>query len=338
MSENDNELKQALAENGEFDPDRAATIKKQTVADFDAKLRKVERIMWIYLSVCVCVAVSAIRAFERSSNTKELILYAIVFLVAFETTILMKLWYWVVNTKISVVKELKLLRLAQTTHRDPAEKYGTEGLRAGLSRWERIVWMAILIACALVVPNVLLPTVGAYKAGLRCDTYVTLDVDGGGTLITKMEFRNGSGMPMTSLTFNAPASDEIRWLGQQGGEMPATAVSKDDRNQYTVELPKPLMPGEWLTYTRITKSSQLAEEQNDGLWVYRFDECHGFDGNDFVVHTLLPEEAKSVSLQTEGGMEHACQLNDRRIFVNGRRDRNEHFQFTVEYSLSTATL
>ena len=328
MSENDNELKQALAENGTFDPDRAATVKQQIIAKFGAMLRWVERIMWVYLMVCVCVCLYAFREFESSSNTKELILFAIVFLVGFETTILMKLWHRGTNTKICVLKELKLLRLAQATHFDPAEKYGTEGLRAGLSRWERIAWIAMLVACAAVVPNVLLP-----RDGLCCDTYVTLDADGGGTVIAKMDFRNHSEMPMMSLTFNAPtSSDEIRWLDQQGEEMPATVVSKNDRNQYTIELPKPLMPSEWLTYMRITKSSRLAEKRNDGLWVYRFDESYGYDSNSFVVHALLPEGAQSVSLQAEGEMEHAC-ASGRRVFLDNRRGRNEPFRFTVEYSL-----
>jgi hypothetical protein len=332
MSEADEQLKRALTENGQFDREKAETMKREVVAGFGAKLRKAERMMWVYLLVCVCVAIAAMRAFGRSATTKEMVLFAVVFLVAFESTVLVKLAYWVMNTKISLLKEIKLLCLANAADIAPAEEYSSKALRGGLSRRERVAWTAALVLGALILPNAILPAIGAYKATLLCDAHVTLDRDGHGTVVTKMELWNQSRMPMMSLSFDAPADSDIRWLDEQGREMPATVVSNGDRNQYTVELPKPVMPGQWLTYTRILESTSLAEQRDDGVWVYRFDESYGSDENDFVVNVLLPEGADSVSLQTEGATEHEW-WEHRKVFVNGRRDCNKPFKLTVEYRL-----
>ena len=114
--------------------------------------------------------------------------------------------------------------------------------------------------------------------------------------------------------------------------MPATVVSKDGRSQYTVDLTAPLMPGEWLTYTRITKSTSLAAKQDETTWTYKFDESYGYEENDFAVTVLLPEGAESFSLQTEGDMEHALRQG-RRVFVTGRRSGNGPFRFTVDYRM-----
>ena len=51
MDEIDKQLREALAENGAFDPEKAAALKKTIIADFDSKMRKVERYVWLYLII-----------------------------------------------------------------------------------------------------------------------------------------------------------------------------------------------------------------------------------------------------------------------------------------------
>ena len=45
------------------------------------------------------------------------ITWSVLFILAFETTVLIKLWYWVVNTKLAVVREVKLLRMDLALHK-----------------------------------------------------------------------------------------------------------------------------------------------------------------------------------------------------------------------------
>jgi hypothetical protein len=46
-----------------------------------------------------------------AGNTKEMLSWVIFFMISFNSTILMKLWFWVVHTRINLQKELKQLQL-----------------------------------------------------------------------------------------------------------------------------------------------------------------------------------------------------------------------------------
>ena len=335
MNEMDKQLKEALAENGNFDPEKADALKKTIVADFGAKMRKIERYAWGYLTVCLIVIFFAVMAFQQtpSNDIRSLILFAIVFLVGFESTILFKIWSWIACTRATLLKETKLLRLAQPAQGKAGGLVVPDSPRQScLSRWERIVWLVVLVVGPLFVVGGVLPAIGIYEAETSSSTYVTLEADGSGTAITKMKFRNISGMPMTSFQFDAPATSELSWLDEQGRKLTATAVSKDDRKHYTIELPAPLMPDDWFSYTRITKSPTMVQKEKDGLWVYRADVSYGTPRTGFMERMLLPEGTKDISLQVQGEMEHESQ-NGRRIFVNTYRDANDPFKFTVEYRL-----
>ena len=51
----------------------------------------------------------------RSANdTKAMLCWLIFFMIGFNSTILMKLWYWVIDTKLNVLKEIKQLQLQVT--------------------------------------------------------------------------------------------------------------------------------------------------------------------------------------------------------------------------------
>ncbi|MBN2296553.1 MAG: hypothetical protein JXM70_29260 [Pirellulales bacterium] len=335
MNELDKQLKEALAENGDYDPEKTAALKQSIVADFGGKIRWLERCLWAYLIICVIIALFAITAFQQASSndTRSLLLYAIIFLVGFESTILIKIWYWIANMKVSMLKEIKLLRLGQSTKGEPLELATSETpRRPGLSRWEKIAWLIVLVVGALVVPRGLLPGIGMYEADITSRTFISLEADGSGTSTAKVRFRNGSQMPMTSFDYNAPADSKVQWLDQQGKPLVTKVATEGDRNCYNVALPCPLLPDEWFTYTRITKSPTMAQKNKDGLWLYRADESYGRPTNDFSQTVFCPEGAQFTSLEVAGNMEHAVK-NERRIFVNGRRESNEPFRFTAGYRL-----
>ena len=71
------------------------------------------------------------------------------------------------------------------------------------------------------------PAIGAYKAGLVSNAYVTLDADGSGRVITSVEYQNESDMPKTSITFRADARSEIQWLDEQGQPLRAEVAAKN---------------------------------------------------------------------------------------------------------------
>ncbi len=158
MSELNNEVKKTLSKNGLFDPARGRKQRNETVAMFSAKLRKVERFTYTHLVILVALMVFSVNRFLGSTTTKDQILYLGIFILAMSSQVLIKLWYWVVNTKISVLKEIKQLRLemamAEKSKPSPDSldvDTTLKGRVTGLHKWERTVWLIALIGVAFGV-------------------------------------------------------------------------------------------------------------------------------------------------------------------------------------------
>ncbi|MFC1736453.1 DUF6768 family protein [Candidatus Hydrogenedentota bacterium] len=161
MDDFDKKITDALGTNGNFDIRKALALKGQMVDRFNGALKKVERHLYVWLLLCVSAAELASIGFCLARDTKGQILWAILLLIAFETTILLKLWYWIMNDKISVMRELKLLNLELMTEgatTDISEDLDMDGIskewsiRArGCSKLERGLWMAAIMLIAAFV-------------------------------------------------------------------------------------------------------------------------------------------------------------------------------------------
>jgi hypothetical protein len=91
------------------DPDAAARERLQD--EFSRKRRIAMWITWGFLAFETAWMVALMLAFALESNTKTLIALATLFIVSVEGTVLMKLWYWVVHTRLLLVREVKEMRL-----------------------------------------------------------------------------------------------------------------------------------------------------------------------------------------------------------------------------------
>ncbi len=111
MNEFDDNLRSSLAENGAFDAGKASELRKIAIGKFEAALKKVERTAMGYVLVLSPLAVFCAVRSLNAPDTRDMLLYAIVFLVALEKLLVVRFWYWVTNNKISVLKEVKLLRM-----------------------------------------------------------------------------------------------------------------------------------------------------------------------------------------------------------------------------------
>ena len=161
MNEFDNDLKKSLAENGPFDPEKARGMKKHVAAKYNGWLSKIERYLYIWLIGLAALLVFAAFRLLESTSTKALVVYAMMFLVALVGQTLIKLWYWIMNSKIGTLKELKLLRLdvAAIPGADKAlSRMDVDELMAGPPRRipgcgkvERIAWKIALYAVIIFV-------------------------------------------------------------------------------------------------------------------------------------------------------------------------------------------
>jgi len=150
-------IHEALAGNGAFDPQRATLLRRGVVADFGRRLRKVERIAWAYVIGLSAVAVYAALRLLYGSDTKELILFAVLAVIALEKLTVIKLWYWAMNTKLSVLKELAQMRLQMPAAAEPEPAAGRVGgldfgaHARGCSGPERWLWWAAMLVILVIV-------------------------------------------------------------------------------------------------------------------------------------------------------------------------------------------
>ena len=90
-------------------PDQAA--REQLQAEFGRKRRRLMWIAWGFIAFEFAQMALLAAVYLSVSDTKLLIALAALIIMSFEGTVLMKLWYWVVHTRLLMVREVKELRL-----------------------------------------------------------------------------------------------------------------------------------------------------------------------------------------------------------------------------------
>ncbi len=114
MDEFEKTIRAALSDTDKFDAAKAETLRKETVQMFEDKLKKVYRYAWLYLIICVAAGSVAGACFGVSAglgSTWGMIASAVMFLGAGQSMVTIKLWYWIMNNKLNVLREIKQLQL-----------------------------------------------------------------------------------------------------------------------------------------------------------------------------------------------------------------------------------
>ena len=116
MNDFDRQLRELFDRGPRLDPDRGDAVRKEIVHMYDERLKKVQRYAWIWiLGTCaVMVVAGALIGIGAAMNTRVLVIGAMILLLAGQFQMLVKLWYWQMNTKLNLMKELKELRLQLT--------------------------------------------------------------------------------------------------------------------------------------------------------------------------------------------------------------------------------
>jgi len=100
-------IQSTFGKSNQFDTQKADAQRKEVAAMYDKKLKITRWITWGILLLETAIMIGVANAFIYSKNPKTLLMLGVVFLVAYNTTILIKLWYWIVNNKLNVLKEIK---------------------------------------------------------------------------------------------------------------------------------------------------------------------------------------------------------------------------------------
>lgn len=125
MNDIEKELRKILKANGVFDIDKTESRRKEIeqmiLHKYELDMFKVKVVFWIFFVLCLGMMVGGYIGLRSAGNTKSMLSWVIFFMIGFNSTILMKLWYWVVDTKLKVLKEMKQLQLqvAELTDKKP---------------------------------------------------------------------------------------------------------------------------------------------------------------------------------------------------------------------------
>lgn len=117
MDKLEKELKKMLKSEPGFYPDKGESKRKemnQMKLLFERFVNNIQRarlVFWIFFVMSSIIMFSGLALLFKLSNPNELALALFVALVGCNSTILIKLWYWTMNTKFDVLKELKQLEL-----------------------------------------------------------------------------------------------------------------------------------------------------------------------------------------------------------------------------------
>jgi hypothetical protein len=332
-------LKKALAQDGAFDPARGQELKQQAVAALNAKMRRVGRITFIFLCIDVWVLLFAFYHYVQVSDTKLLILYALVMLACFESTILVKLWYWVMNDKFSVLKELKLLRLEMPRGEAASMLEDTDrpADRLRSLRWaERVFWWGLLVAGCVAVSAVkshdLPPEWDLSQQGtLTRQACVALAPDGRASVVTDVSCQYEGAVVHTRFTSHAPKSWNVRWTDSFGEPLSATAKPVNDLHRYEVCLNKPVYPGETYSYVSLAECPNAAQRDGD-VWTYSSDQTYSYGTNEYIEMVKLPEGAEIVSA-TPWPVAMFTLAGQPTVRFEATRGRDAPFRYSLQYRL-----
>lgn len=115
----DIELRKALNRTQPIPAADLAALNRRVVETFARKQRGFFQLMTVYLVAMTLVMLVLFALYQSTTDLKQCLLLGIVILIMFESTVLMKLWYWTMHGKIVTVREIKLLQLAIAELKSP---------------------------------------------------------------------------------------------------------------------------------------------------------------------------------------------------------------------------
>jgi len=122
MDKFEKDLQKVLGEIGDFDVTKGEKLRKEIVQMWcDKNLLRAKIVFWIFFLLSGGMMIGGYIGLRSAGSTKEMLSWVIFFMIGFNSTILMKLWYWVVDNKLNVLKEIKQLELqiAELAGREP---------------------------------------------------------------------------------------------------------------------------------------------------------------------------------------------------------------------------
>jgi hypothetical protein len=340
MSENANELKKALAENGNFDAGKANRAAIEASSYFDAQLRRHARVAWCCFIIVIAALEFAFIGFLLTFSMKAMAGFAILLVVTVILIGIFSIGFEIANTKIILLREVKLLRLEHLGL--PADQNIAPVWKAVPvynSIWhvlplrENLVWFAALILVAIVSSS-LANRLMDWGLRMTDESQVTLSPDGSGLAVNKVSYRYQGFLPMTStsLLSGDPSYAITQWLDCQGRDLPISVSTIDGQRQFTVQFAEPIMPGDQVSYTTSAERPKMATK-NGETWTYQGGQKWGGKGQKFFLETIrLPRGAEIVSVEPKPAQQ-SVRDGLQTVRYQAVIDQDHELAYTIQYRL-----
>lgn len=302
-----------------FDPARATGLRAQALGTFKRQMVKVERYMMVFLLVSVLMMAGGALVFVHNQSLKVVLAATLLILIGYETSVLIKLWYWIINNKVGVLKEIKLLRIdLAAAGFNPAEAAIPSaenspwmGRGMALPRWERILWTLAIVAVAgfsgaIVGANVAREAVSVGGEGsMLSERTVAIDAAGQAKMETVYFFENTSSRPLNTFTVyhggelkekrTIPAAQSTVEDGK-GRKLEIEQIPAGQNYQNVVHFAEPVAPGERYTL-KWTETDHAVRKGGD--WTFTMAQNWGYKSNHYVDTLTLPPGALVLNVTPE---------------------------------------
>lgn len=334
-----------------FDAGRAAGLRTRALDAFKGQMIKIERIMLLFLLISVMMFAVGAYVFACNQSVKVLLAAGILILIGYESTVLIKLWYWIVNNKVGVLKEIKLLRIDLATAGfseadaaiSSAEQSPWIGRGMFIPRWERWLWMLAIIGVAGFAGEVLALSVaheatGSGSGSMLSERTVTLDPAGQARMETVYILENTTSKPLKSFTVyhggtlpqkrTIPAAESTVEDGK-GRKLEVDQIPDGQNYQNVVKFIEPVAPGERYTL----KWTDLDHAVRKGtVWTFTMEQNWGYKTNHYIDTLALPPGAE-VLLTTPAPAREETRNGAPVLTLMNTLGSNGRWEYTIKYHL-----
>jgi hypothetical protein len=279
MSDANDELRKRILDD---EPAGGDAWRDALIARFNADRKKLLVHATLWLLACVAILCFGAYLLDQASDLKLMLLGAVVMLIGYESTVLIKLWYWVAETNTRVTREIKQLQLL-TVDRAPTEPRGqasgplsepgahssaealTKAEATGQARrreraqasdggfWARISQPAVewLCVAALAIAGAagtyfyLIPLGHSGAPVAEQEEHTRIAADGRCEIFTRKQYPYAGMTPLESDQIRADRPlVEPTWREAGAGVLPHSVTRDGEAWVYTIRFPQPIFRGQ----------------------------------------------------------------------------------------------
>jgi hypothetical protein len=226
---------------------------------------------WVLISLGVCAAGAFVLG--RVSETRMMLAALFVMLVGFESTVLIKLWYWTLDSKAALMEQIQRLGLRLEGAAGPAADEADEKVKLYdriSTKWYGRVASALVLAGGLLFGLlVLVPLFHPVpEAVYRSECHAVLDAAGTARVTGRMTFTYYGVTPLS--TVRVPTGDKLQdaqWTDAAGHELASTQEQFSGGWVSLIQLPQPLFREESADL-RVTWTIPQAAKEQGGTWTF----------------------------------------------------------------------